>query len=464
MILRRESIKPMHYSSSWDVIIVGGGIGGCSAGALLADAGERVLLLEKGQLGGRCACIDYNGYTLDLGGHLLRDQVIPEIYKKVGKPLNVSLPSDGMLLYEGNKWVEMREFYEKDELRKIIDELISSKWENLEVLDNVSFVDWLAERTKSEGMRKLFGTIGAADFNLINEEDIPASEELFVSKMSLVERHVLARTIYPIGGCVNIVSPLAEVIRENGGQVQTNSRVLEVKIEDGVVLGVEVEKAKVLPNEYPETELIEASNVICTLPIWDVLEVIPEDKIPQWYADKIKRLKGHPECFFGFYAGIDIPLLGRNLWCWSEGPRTKLPGWALSPSAYDPSIAPEGRHLIACGITIADRTDWLRDRKWLKEKFAELEAEVEELFPDLKGHFLWKKRYVVDNFGLLHKPGYVGFHRPELQVPGVDGLYVVSDTFRSRGIGVDASARAAISVVERILGKKFPEFMSFFHY
>lgn len=38
----------------YDTVIIGAGLGGLSAGAFLASAGKRVLLLEKtGSLGGR---------------------------------------------------------------------------------------------------------------------------------------------------------------------------------------------------------------------------------------------------------------------------------------------------------------------------------------------------------------------------------------------------------------------------
>jgi len=52
----------------WDVIIVGGGIGGLAAGALLAESGAKVLLLEQAvNVGGCAATFSHRGYRFDAG-------------------------------------------------------------------------------------------------------------------------------------------------------------------------------------------------------------------------------------------------------------------------------------------------------------------------------------------------------------------------------------------------------------
>ncbi len=450
----------------YDVIIVGGGIAGCAAGALLVNEGKKVLLLEKADdVGGRCWSGDYKGYRLDLGGHLIEDGAVMAVFAKVGKELKVGPPGEGMSLWKDGKWFDIRELYKNDktDMRKICTELIEMDWEELDKLDDVSLTDWIRARTDSEGILELFGNFGVLDFNIFTYDDVAASETLFLRKDNLVNKGMLGWSQYPIGGFRNLVSPLADVIREKGGEVRTGVTVSEVIIEDGIVKGVEIAGPTTLPNEFAEIEFIEAPSVICTLPMWDVLKVIPESKMPLWYVENIKRLMNHPDCFFGFYAGVTEPMMKRTTNGWLKAPRTGLPGWSLEPSAYDPSLAPEGEHLVTFGTGVADRVDWLRDRAWLKQKFAEFEADMEEFYPQLKTNCLWKKWYVVEDFALLEKPGYVGAHRPDISVPTVNGLYCASDTFRTRGIGVDASARSALTAVERILGKKLTGFDDVYH-
>jgi len=60
--------------AQYDVVIVGGGFGGCVAAALLAKEGKKVVLLEKNdELGGRVRSARYEGYTINTGPHLVED-------------------------------------------------------------------------------------------------------------------------------------------------------------------------------------------------------------------------------------------------------------------------------------------------------------------------------------------------------------------------------------------------------
>ena len=59
--------------STTDFIIVGAGICGLSLGALLANDGYKVLILEKtNSIGGRAKVIEKEGFTLDYGIHTVR--------------------------------------------------------------------------------------------------------------------------------------------------------------------------------------------------------------------------------------------------------------------------------------------------------------------------------------------------------------------------------------------------------
>ncbi len=56
---------------TWDVVVIGTGIGGSAAAALLARAGLRVLALEKNpRVGGSCSYYEKRGFHIDYGTHM----------------------------------------------------------------------------------------------------------------------------------------------------------------------------------------------------------------------------------------------------------------------------------------------------------------------------------------------------------------------------------------------------------
>ena len=56
-------------TKTFDAIVIGSGVGGMCAAALLAHTGRRVLLAEKRRyLGGRFSTVDHSGYKCATGG------------------------------------------------------------------------------------------------------------------------------------------------------------------------------------------------------------------------------------------------------------------------------------------------------------------------------------------------------------------------------------------------------------
>ena len=54
----------------YDVIIIGGGLGGLTAGSKLAKDGKKVMLVEQHNIPGGCATtFKRRGYTMDVGLH-----------------------------------------------------------------------------------------------------------------------------------------------------------------------------------------------------------------------------------------------------------------------------------------------------------------------------------------------------------------------------------------------------------
>ena len=72
-----------------DVVIIGGGIAGLAAGALLAKQGSHAVVLEKGnQPGGRAYTYSEKGFTLNYGPHAMytpESGILAEIMARLGR-------------------------------------------------------------------------------------------------------------------------------------------------------------------------------------------------------------------------------------------------------------------------------------------------------------------------------------------------------------------------------------------
>jgi hypothetical protein len=97
--------------------------------------------------------------------------------------------------------------------------------------------------------------------------------------------------------------------------------------------------------------------------------------------------------------------------------------------------------------------------RFLNEMFPKFEQDLQTMYPGLANP-VWRRRHMVfePSFGVIQKPGLVGVFRPHWRAPNVEGLWFASETFRSRGIGVDRAARAGLTVVEDYLGRRLDGF------
>ena len=83
----------------------------------------------------------------------------------------------------------------------------------------------------------------------------------------------------------------------------------------------------------------------------------------------------------------------------------------------------------------------------LMQKF---EGDIDELFDGLASKANWRYR----SFGpatIMETPGHVGDALPDIDVPGVDGLYMIGERTRAAKVmGVYGSAQTALSAYELI--------------
>jgi phytoene desaturase len=81
------------FMTDYDVIIIGAGCGGLSAGAQLAKQGRKVLVLEQNdRVGGCCSTFEKEGYSFDVGASIVEiAQPIDRVFKILGSSMDQEL-------------------------------------------------------------------------------------------------------------------------------------------------------------------------------------------------------------------------------------------------------------------------------------------------------------------------------------------------------------------------------------
>lgn len=453
--------------SDYDVIVIGAGAAGLASAALLAKEGQKVLVVERSPyLGGRGMATDDEGYQLNLGAHLMEDSGsgLTRIFEHVGLtlghgPKNTEMP---VWNHETQVWGSIRDRYsgDKDELKKVIKALLDTTYEELDLWDDRPMREWIQQHTSHQGVIDLFEFITVMECMTEDWWDHSASDNLYVRKMHYEEKQTAAYSYWPEGGWDKMFTDLRDSIVANGGEVRLSTPVSRVLIEGGVTLGVALpRKGAVLPNEIFHEEIVSAPVVISTLPVWHVLSVVPREVLPDWYVDQILQMAQDKWriSWAGLYIATEEPvsvLDRQEIATWMHTPIANTSGFMFEMSALDPSVAPEGHHLYVTGAMLHG-FNRAGDSRFLKQKFDEFEQDVEIMWPGLANNVFKRRHLVYDpSFGVIQKPGLVGQFRPNWKAPNVGGLYFASETFKSRGIGVDRAARAGLSCAEDILGRR----------
>ena len=453
---------------SYDVVVIGAGAAGLSAGALLAAEGKRVVVLDRSTvLGGRALAVPDEGFTVNLGGHLIEDpgSGLTKVFEHVGKELVHGEVSEDMPIWDNERgWTSVRDRYtDRTELKKVIKALVQTPYSELDAWDDRPLREWIHQYTDDQGVVDLFEFITVLECMTENWYDHSASDNLYCRKMHFEERNTAAYSCWPGQGWDGMWRDLADAIGKHGGELRLGTAVERVVIENGEVRGVAVgREPKVLPNEFYEEEILEASAVISTLPVWTVLNVVPRSQLPEWYTAQIDFLAQDKFriAWLGLHLATEEPVWRydpRELSTWTETPSTPSSGFMFDQSAMDPSSSPAGTHLHTMGSIIPGSKG--RDREWCRQRMDAFERDIATMWPQFANP-VWRRRHLVfePSFGVIQMPGLVGRYRPHWRAPNVEGLWFASETFRSRGIGTDRAARAALTCVEDYLGRRIPTF------
>ncbi len=206
-----------------DVIIVGAGMAGLSAGRALAEAGENVTLLEsRNRVGGRVHTLRAGDETFELGAEFVHGRP-PELWQIIHDAnLRTEELNGRQVCYEQNQLDDCGARWERD--LELMDGL--KEWQD----SDCTFADYL-NRHKVNGERREHLTSYVEGFNAADHRQISV---LALAKQQTAEDAIEGDRIFRLcDGYSQIPEFMAKKILLAGGQISLNSHVQSISWKPG---------------------------------------------------------------------------------------------------------------------------------------------------------------------------------------------------------------------------------------
>jgi phytoene dehydrogenase-like protein len=324
--------------NSYNTIIVGGGIAGLTSAAYLSREGQKVLLIEKNkESGGLANSFTRDGFQYDAGVRaLINAGIILPMLKELGIELEVvkspvSLGIENEIIHIENvesliKYRELLANLYPESVAEIDEVLINIQkiMKHMDVLygiENPVFKDLKNDRTflfktLLPWLPKFIFTVGK-----INRLNMPIEDFLreFVKNPSLLDiisQHFFKNTpaffamsyfslyldyFYPKGGVGKLSEALENYVIECGGEIKTETKIIEVMAEKCVIKDHN-------NNTYKYDNLIWAADLKTLYRITETKGLSPKIKT-KFEETKSKMLKNRGgDSVFSLFLGVDEPL------------------------------------------------------------------------------------------------------------------------------------------------------------
>jgi prolycopene isomerase len=477
--------------STYDVVIIGAGVGGLTCAALLARAGLRALIIEQHYMvGGYCSTFRRAGFTFDaathfypllgnpntITGRLIRDLGVEQDWIKLN-PVDRFHAPDGWTFdvpadFDTYLSRLIAEFpHEADRIRGFF-ALVRGAYRAgllqyfrgrraLSSLDvqNRSLLDVINDHIRDRRLKLLLmqdcGHWGS-----------PPSRTSFVFDSMLRLAYFLGN-FYPRNGSQAFVDALARRFAELGGDILIGTRAIKIAVHRETASGVEVETGP--PRARRRYQIFANAVVSNADALQTCLQLVGPHHFDHEYVNALRRLRPTLPTFLTHIGVRDLStsqLESAHGYHWRgwDPDEVANDGFIFKvfvPTLYEPAMAPPGCHVIILqklvDLDFGSVTDWAAHKAAIESKCL---LDLERMIPGVNSRILVKLsatahtswRYTLNERGAMlgweMSPDQLGESRPPTAAP-IRNLHFVGHWTRPGG-GITPVLVSAIKVAEDV--------------
>lgn len=300
----------MINSHTYDVIIIGAGIGGLVCGCYLAKAGMKVVLIEaNSSVGGYCNSFEIKGYKFDSFVHTLGNisegsdlfnifkdlQVLDNLELIVHDPSDIIHTPDLKVAFWHNvdKTIEeLSELFPSEikGINEFFEDILSKKnFDSVQKFRNKTFKKLLREYMDDEKL------ISILSFMIYCDQGVPPSHISAFSAIKHYANFILNGGYYPKNGIQTLPNILAMKFRESGGELLLSRRAKKISVRDNTAYSVSDHWG----SEYVAKYIVSGSDAHTTFLKLVGKEYLSKD-VAQMFAEMMPSLT-----YFAMYIGLN---------------------------------------------------------------------------------------------------------------------------------------------------------------